>query len=142
MGRRIHEKVSRLLRERGFKKKELASALGVSPQALQQLLDGTVPFDLRHLKGLVSFFGIKADYWIDDSRMDPRPEDVVERSKGDAPGTLKKLGIHVNPTEREFTEKVRRFIQEHPEEWTALFGPLTREEMEILGLDEKKKGTP
>ncbi len=139
MGRRIHEKVSRLLRERGFKKKELAAALGVSPQALQQLLEGQVPFDLHHLKGIVDFFGIKADYWIDDSRADPRPEDVVERPKGESPKALKKLGIHVSPAERSFTEKVRKFIQEHPEEWTALFGPLTREEMEILGLGGKKE---
>ncbi len=136
MGRPIHEKVSRLLRERGFKKKELASALGVSPQALQQLLDGQVPFGLYHLKGLVEFFGIKADYWIDDSREEPRAEDILDSPRGETPKGLEKLGIHVGPAGEKFREKVRTFLKEHPEEWTALFGPLTREEMELLGMDE------
>ncbi len=138
MGRRIHEKVSRLLQERGFKKKELAAALGVSGQVMDRLLEGEIPFDLNHLKGLVDFFGIKADYWIDDSRKEPRSEDVVERSKAEATEALEKLGVHLGTGNRQFTEKVRKFIQQHPEEWTALFGPLTREEMEILGLKEKQ----
>ena len=141
MARRIHEKVSRLLRERGFKNKELAAALGVSTQVLQQLLDGEIPFDLHHLKGLVEFFGIKADYWIDDSRGDPQAEDVVDRPKGDTTRVLENLGIHVSPAELSFREKVRKFLLDHPEEWTALFGPLTREEMELLGLKDKNDRT-
>ena len=139
MACRIHEKAARLLRERGFKKKELAQALGVSLPQLDQLLEGRVPFDLSHLKGLVEFFGIRADFWIDETRDDPRAEDVVERPREEAVKALEKLGIQMSPREKAFREKVRKFLLQHPEEWTALFGPLTREEMELLGLDQKDR---
>ncbi len=132
MVRPVHEKIAKLLKERGFKKKELAEALGVSLQGLAEILKGRSQVTVSHLKALVKFFGIKAEYWIDDGKDDPTPSDMITDHAGPSEESLRKHGVTIPDARMDFREKIQKFILQHPEEWTAQFGPLTQEEMELL----------
>ena len=138
MARAINKKIAKLLKERGFKKKDLAEAMGISVQALNDILEGRTQITVSGLKALVKFFGIRADYWINDEKNEPTREDFLENHLEFSEETLKKYGIKIPTTGKSFGLKIKQFILEHPEEWTAQFGPLTREEMEILEEMEKE----
>ena len=45
---------------------------------------------------------------------------------------LERLGLEMPRESMRFKEKVQAFIRNHPEEWATQFGPLTREELELL----------
>jgi len=71
----IHEKIQRLLKERKKRKKDLASHLNIAPQTMTDICKGRSAVTLQHLRGIMSFFGLRADYWMDDSREEPNESD-------------------------------------------------------------------
>ena len=74
----IEEKIRRLLAERSRRKKDLAAFLGIAPQTMTDICKGRSAVTLPHLKGLVRFFELRADYWLDDGRDEPGPLDRLE----------------------------------------------------------------
>ena len=132
MGRQLHKKIDTLLRERDFAEKDLAAALGITNQSLQDILKGRGSVNVQILQGLVRFFGIRADYWINDEKAEPTTDDVVPTTDGFSTKTLEKMGISKSKETGNFVTKIRDFIKDHPEEWATQFGPLTREELDIL----------
>jgi len=139
MGRPINRKIERLLQERDFDRNDLAKSLGITGQNLQDILKGRTAVNVQVLKGLVRFFGLRADYWVDDGREDPTPGDLAEPVEEGTRENLERLGLEMPRESGSFKEKVQAFIRNHPEEWATQFGPLTREELELLeGLGEEK----
>ena len=134
----IHQKIETLLRDRGFEKKDLAAALGITSQNLGEILKGRKTVTLPQLSNLVQFFGLRADYWLDDNRKNPTAGDVVQNSRGQSAAALRADGISRIADAPAFQDKVREFVLNHPAEWTAQFGPLTREELEILGVEDEE----
>ena len=139
MGRPIHEKINLLLTERGQKKKELAKALGISPQTMTDITKGRSSVTLQHLRGLVRFFNLRADYWLDDERDAPGDTDNqtaaatagsgdtgVRREPDNRPAFLRA------PNSSEFMDKMRTFLRSHQEEWDRTFGPIKPQERELL----------
>jgi transcriptional regulator with XRE-family HTH domain len=146
MARPIHEKIDRLLSERGRKKKELAEALGISPQTMTDIVKGRSSVTLSHLKGLVKFFHLKADYWIDDTREDPATADMVADANANMDASLAKgalrsgdlqgSGILRIADRKGFLTKLRAFILSHRDVWERMNGSLDSQERELLGIDE------
>jgi transcriptional regulator with XRE-family HTH domain len=136
MSRPIHEKINQLLTERGQKKKDLAKALGISPQTMTDIVKGRSSVTLSHLKGLVRFFDLRADYWIDDEREAPDEHDLQSRlAAGRTDGDSARAGI-LRTSQQKFLQKLRSFIQTHLDEWNRFSGPLDRQEKELLGIRE------
>lgn len=133
MGLPLHTKIVRLLAIRGLERKDLAAALGVAPQALEALLKGAAPPTLAQLKALIRFFGIRADYWLDDARAEPTAADACLPGPDRGLEELRRQGIVLPADRAAFQEKVRRFVLGHPAEWAAQFGALSREELAVLG---------
>ncbi|MCB9891317.1 MAG: hypothetical protein H6833_06710 [Planctomycetes bacterium] len=74
----IHEKIELQLRLSKRRKKDLASFLGIAPQTMTDICKGRSAVTLTHLKGLVRYFGLRSNYWLDDERRDPDPFDRLD----------------------------------------------------------------
>ena len=73
----IHEKIVAQLEQRKLKKRDLARALSVSPQTATDICKGRSAITLPHLRNLVNYFGLRADFWLDDQRLMPEASDRV-----------------------------------------------------------------
>ena len=153
MGRPIHEKINLLLTERGQKKKELAQALGISPQTMTDITKGRSSVTLQHLRGLVHFFNLRADYWLDDGRDEPGTTDQqsgAEAAQAPAPAPAGGDGRSKEPppafvrvpSSGVLMEKMRSFVRSHEGEWERVFGPMKPQEKEWLGLREERRAPP
>lgn len=146
MGRPIHEKINLLLTERGQKKKELAKALGISPQTMTDITKGRSSVTLQHLRGLVRFFNLRADYWLDDERDAPADHDQPPaasaalaaagevRRDNDGRATFQRA-----PNPPDLMDKMRTFVRAHQEDWERTFGPIKPQEREVLGLRDDRR---
>ena len=67
----IHEKIQKQLRQRRQRKKDLAAFLGIAPQTMTDICKGRSAVTLSHLRRLVDYFDLRADFWLDDSREEP-----------------------------------------------------------------------
>ena len=132
MGRPINKKIESLLRERDFNQKDLANTLGISSQSLQEIIKGRTTVNVPVIQGLVRFFKLRADYWVDDQKDDPTPNDVIGGTSGTDQKANERLGLSIPQDSAGFKKKVEAFIKNHPEEWATQFGPLTREELDLL----------
>lgn len=74
----IRHKVNHLLEVKQIPAKKLAEHLKVSPQTVSDLRKGRSNCTLSHLRGLISFFGLCANYWLDTTRVMPTPEDATK----------------------------------------------------------------
>lgn len=148
MSRPIYEKINRLLTERGQKKKDLAKALGISPQTMTDIVKGRSSVTLSHLKGLVRFFDLRADYWIDDEREDPVETDNqghahvnasdARTTDARAEGANDRGGI-LRTGQQRFITKLRSFVLSNQDAWIRFHGPLERQEKELLGIREEAR---
>jgi transcriptional regulator with XRE-family HTH domain len=134
----IHEKITALLEQRRLKKRDLARALGVSPQTATDICKGRSAVTLPHLRNLVAFFEANADYWLDDERRLPDELDAPRlRRRFEA---LARFGLtRVGDPERLLT-RVRAFVHQHRREFAAAFPDLTPEERAVIGLVDAGTG--
>lgn len=128
----IHEKIQRLLKARKFKKKELAAHLGIAPQTMTDICKGRSAVTLRHLRGLVSFFGIRADYWMDESRENPGSFDLIHVVSDEDLRRFEELGVLDAPAWERTLARVRSFLARHHGAWEEEYGSFTPEEARIL----------
>ncbi len=135
----IHEKISALLEQRRLKKRDLARALGVSPQTATDICKGRSAITLPHLRNLVAFFELRAEFWLDDHRLVPADIDrAANRSAADA---LTRTGmLQISDPER-LLRRIRAFVQKHRAEFLAAHPDLTIDERRVLGLIEPEQGT-
>lgn len=128
----IHEKISALLEQRRLKKRDLAKALGVSPQTATDICKGRSAITLPHFRNLVTFFEVRADFWLDDHRLVPESWEHT-RTKG-VHDAMARAGIHHLNDPEQLLRRVRTFVQKHRAEFLAVCPDLSTEERRFLGL--------
>lgn len=134
----IHEKITALLEQRRLKKRDLARALGVSPQTATDICKGRSAITLPHLRNLVSFFEVRAEFWLDDERLVPADLDRLA-SRG-AAAALDRAGLSQLDDPERFVQRLRSLVQRHRAEFLAAFPDLTAAERRLLGLAEPSAG--
>ena len=135
----IHEKITALLEQRRLKKRDLARALGVSPQTATDICKGRSAITLPHLRNLVAFFEVRPDFWLDHDRRLPDELDRVTRgARSDA---LARSGIALIEDPERFLARLRNLVQRHRVEFLAQFPDLTAAERRLLGLSEPGAGS-
>jgi plasmid maintenance system antidote protein VapI len=132
----IHQKIQRLLKDRKLKKKDLAAHLGIAPQTMTDICKGRSAVTLNHLRGLVSFFCIRADYWIDESREHPGAFDLTSMVSDEDIRSFEDLGVLDAPAWERTLYKVRSFLKRHSGVWEEENGSFTPEEARILEIRE------
>ncbi len=136
----IHEKITALLEQRRLKKRDLARALGVSPQTATDICKGRSAITLPHLRNLVSFFEVRAEFWLDDERLAPEELDHLA-ARGSAQA-LSRSGMTQLPDPERFLRRLRAFVQQNRSAFTTMFPDLTPVERQLLGLAvEGDRGT-
>ncbi|MEZ5988670.1 MAG: XRE family transcriptional regulator [Planctomycetota bacterium] len=138
----IHEKITRLLKERRQKKKDLAAHLGIAPQTMTDICKGRSAVTLSHLKGLVTFFGLRADWWLDEDREEPSPFDRTGEIGDEDLRRLEQLGLGDAKALERTLHKVRAFLGRHRGQWEEENGSFTPEEARILEIGEIKPLIP
>lgn len=133
----IHEKISALLEQTRLKKRDLARALGVSPQTATDICKGRSAITLPHLRNLVAFFDLRADFWLDDSRLLPTETDRTKNlDSGGAPPTRSLPG---DEAER-LRQRLCAFVQRYRTEFLAAYPDLSVAERRWLGLLDETPG--
>jgi plasmid maintenance system antidote protein VapI len=135
----IHEKIVALLEQRRLKKRDLARALGVSPQTATDICKGRSAITLPHLRNLVTFFEVSAEFWLDDDRLVPEAMDQL--GQRGAAQKLAQAGLHQLADPEQWLRRVRAFVQRHRAEFLAAFPDLTPAERRLLGLVEADHGS-
>lgn len=134
----IHEKITALLEQRRLKKRDLARALGVSPQTATDICKGRSAITLPHLRNLVTFFEVRAEFWLDHER--ELPDDLDRVARTSQANALARSGLaHVEDPERVLA-MLRNFVQRHRAEFLAQFPDLSAAERRLLGLGEPGAG--
>lgn len=135
----IHEKITALLEQRGLKKRDLARALGVSPQTATDICKGRSAITLPHLRNLITFFAVRAEFWLDHDRT--MPEDIDHLACRGSANALARTGLtQVHDPER-LLRMLRGFVQHHRIEFQTKFPDLTAAERRLLGLADPSAGS-
>lgn len=139
----IHEKISALLEQRHLKKRDLARALGVSPQTATDICKGRSAITLPHLRNLVAFFALRADFWLDDQRLLPESLDLArgDAGGGSAGDALARTGLLAVTDPERLLRAIRNFVARHRAEFLAQNPGLTATERAVLGLVEVEQGS-
>ncbi|MFO1077081.1 MAG: helix-turn-helix domain-containing protein [Planctomycetota bacterium] len=135
---RIHEKITALLEQRRLKKRDLARALGVSPQTATDICKGRSAITLPHLRNLVAFFGVRADFWLDEVKPLPEAGDGIDTAG--AAARLADTGLLQVADPGRLLRVVRAFLSRHRTEFLTANPGLTAEERTALGLAEPGSG--
>ena len=134
----IHEKITALLEQRRLKKRDLARALSVSPQTATDICKGRSAITLPHLRNLISFFDVRADFWLDDEKLAPTETDRPQRRA--AADQLVEIGMLQIEDPAHLMECVRSFIKQNQDHFLALTPDVTAAERTLLGLPEQTLG--
>ena len=135
----IHEKIVAQLEQRKLKKRDLARALSVSPQTATDICKGRSAITLPHLRNLVNYFGLRADFWLDDQRLMPEASDRVGATPAaDTPPSdaLTRSGLAKIVDPARFVQRMRAIVGEHKREFTQRNPDLHESERQVLGLPE------
>ena len=130
----IHEKITALLEQRRLKKRDLARALGVSPQTATDICKGRSAITLPHLRNLVAFFEVRADFWLDDEKLLPEPPDRVGGIR--AAEAIAQGGLHQVTNPEKLLHAIRSYLARHRAEFLAAYPDLEPEALRFLGLTE------
>ena len=134
----IHEKITALLAQRRLKKRDLARALGVSPQTATDICKGRSAITLPHLRNLISFFEIRAEFWLDDDRLEP--VEIDQLSRRGAADAISRAGLLDLEDPARFVTRLRAFAQQNREVVEAAIPDLTPAERRLLGLADAARG--
>ncbi len=135
----IHEKIVALLEQRRLRKRDLAKALDVSPQTATDICKGRSAITLPHLRNLVLFFELRADYWLDEGRLLPDESDAVQGEPSRAEALARSGLLRVEDPERLF-QRMRSFVGDHRAGFLARNPDLSLEEKRLLGFLDPGQG--
>ena len=135
----IHEKIAALLEQRRLKKRDLARALGVSPQTATDICKGRSAITLPHLRNLITFFEVRAEFWLDDERLVPAELDRLAH-RG-AAVALDRTGLPQLEDPERLMQRLRSFVQRHRSEFLTAFPDLSLAERRLLGLADAATGS-
>lgn len=135
----IHEKIVAQLEQRKLKKRDLARALEVSPQTATDICKGRSAITLPHLRNLVRYFGLRADFWLDEQKLMPDANDRVQAGPNQEAMARSGLGQLSDPSR--FVQRMRTLVAEHKKEFVARNPDLTDAEKVMLGLLDSTAGS-
>jgi len=136
----IHEKIVHLLETRRLKRRDLARGLGVSPQTATDICKGRSAITLPHLRSLVTMFGLRADYWLDDARLEPSVSDHTDVATSHRIASVLKLPILRHEDPGGLIERMTVFAREHQTEFRRRYPDLGPEELGLLGIHDGGQG--
>ncbi|MCA8948606.1 MAG: helix-turn-helix domain-containing protein [Planctomycetes bacterium] len=128
----IHEKIVALLEQRRLKKRDLARALGVSPQTATDICKGRSAITLPHLRNLVAFFAVRADFWLDAERLLPESTDGVDGHR--AVDAIAQSGLLQVSDYEKLLQSIRSHLARHRSEFLAMHPDLEPAARRFLGL--------
>lgn len=135
----IHDKITALLEQRRLKKRDLARALGISPQTATDICKGRSAITLPHLRNLVAFFEVRAEFWLDAERL--VPGDLDRLAQSGAAEALARAGLTQLDDPERFLRRLRTFVKQHRAEFLLAFPDLTPAERRLLGIGDSLPGT-
>ena len=134
----IHEKITALLEQRRLKKRDLARALGVSPQTATDICKGRSAITLPHLRNLIRYFEVRAEFWLDDDRL--APVEIDQLARRGASDAIMRSGMLAVEDPEHLMERLRGFLQKQRASFLAANPDLTPAERHLLGLGEPEHG--
>jgi plasmid maintenance system antidote protein VapI len=136
----ISDKINYLLAQRGLLKRDLAQALHVSPQTSTDICKGRSAVTVPHLRRLIEFFGLRADYWLDEQRLAPTAADETIPDFAAKIQDLTTTGLLHTPDPAGVFERMRRLVLEQRQTYLERFGEAGPEERDLLGLPGAESG--
>ena len=130
----IPDKINALLAERGLLKRDLARALQVSPQTATDICKGRSAVTVPHLRKLVAFFGLRADFWLDEERERPTQADELIPHLSSKIHSLAQTGLLHAEDPAGFVRRLLQLAAEHRSVYVDRFGHPPHEERRLLGL--------
>lgn len=130
----IHHKIQRLLKERKQRKKDLAAFLGIAPQTMTDICKGRSAVTLQHLRGIIRYFRIRADFWLDDSREHPETLDQYELVSDSELRQFEQLEIPSIAALSQTLAATRQFVLKHRKAWEQQFDGLDSGVARTLGI--------
>jgi transcriptional regulator with XRE-family HTH domain len=131
----IHEKINAVLGARRLKKRDLARALEVSPQTATDICKGRSAVTLRHLRNLVNWLELRADFWLDETRLLPEASDHVSAALPVSEALARTGMLQVKDPER-LVQRIRGFLADHRSAFLSRNVDLGAEERRVLGMTE------
>jgi hypothetical protein len=116
--------------------------LGISPQTMTDICKGRSAVTLKHLSGIVKFFGLRASYWLDESRSEPAPFDRFDVVPETTLRELEALGLHDSEGWVATLRNMQRFVALHREDYEREFGPLRESDALLLGGELRIETAP
>lgn len=130
----IAEKINAVLAQRGMLKRDLARALDIAPQTATDICKGRSAVTLRHLRRLVEVFGLRADWWLDQERLEPNAVDEVAPGREQKVEGLLGLGILRAEDPARLVRRLLELAQDHRAEYVRRFGEPPADEGDLLGM--------
>lgn len=136
----LPDKIERELAHRGLLKRDLAKALGVSPQTATDICKGRSAVTLPHLRRLVEWLGLRADYWLDDARGTPDAADRVCAETDVKVRALHEADAFAAESPAALLTQLREFARERADEFVARFPNASDDVRRQLGLPARSMG--
>jgi len=130
----IAEKINTVLAQRGMLKRDLARALDIAPQTATDICKGRSAVTLRHLRRLVEVFGLRADWWLDESRAEPDALDELAPGLDVKLRAFQALGVLRIEDPARLVRRLLELAQDHRAEYVRRFGQPASDEGELLGM--------
>lgn len=135
----IAEKINAVLAQRRMLKRDLARALGVAPQTATDICKGRSAVTLPHLRKLCETFGLRPDYWLDESTLEPGPGDRLVAGQQQKLSGLAEAGLLDVDDAGTFARRLIELAREHRAEWVRRFGAPAADVADLLGVPEEHR---
>jgi hypothetical protein len=112
----------------------------VSPQTATDICKGRSAITVPHLRNLIRFFGLRADFWLDDERERPTSADELIPQLSDKIQRLAAAGLLHAEDPAAFFSRLLELAQDHRAAYLEKFGPPLPEERRLLGLPTPGQG--
>lgn len=136
----LHEKIEHALQQRGLLKRDLARGLSVSPQTATDICKGRSAVTLPHLRNLVAMFALRADYWLDDSRLVARADDELAPARDTKVRALLEHDVLRADDPAAFLDQLLGFARERRDEFARRFPQLGDDLRAVLGFPARTAG--
>lgn len=136
----LADKINLLLEERGLLKRDLARALDISPQTATDICKGRSAVTIPHLRNLIRFFHLRADYWMDEDRLEPTAADESSERWSEKVHEVANAGLFRFDNPAAVFGRLLQIAIRHRNDYVETFGPLSADERQALGLPTAGEG--
>ena len=94
---------------------------------------------LKHLRGLMEFFRLRASYWLDETRLEPLPFDRLDEVSDESLRKLEAFGLHDVRSFEPTLQKIQRFVASRRSEWEDEHGLMSEADRRLLGVEDDEE---